>query len=67
MKEYWKSLGYKYKVIIDWTGTEVRDDEGERIDKYRFKTKEVAWAFCDGFLAGNGYVSEPQLKVKEIE
>ena len=65
--DYFKKLGCKWKVIVDWTDTGIRDDDDEQIDIYRFQTREIADAFYDGFIAGNGYVSEPQLKVKEIK
>ena len=65
--DYFKKLGCKWKVIVDWTDTGIREDDDEQMDIYRFKTKEIADGFQDGFLAGNGYVSEPQFIVEEIK
>ena len=54
----------KYKVIIDWTGTE-QGEYGDPIDERFFKTKEESKAFIYGFELGNGFMSEPTLKMEE--
>ena len=61
----------KYKVIIDWTGTE-EAEYGDPItlhksplDERFFKTKEESKAFIYGFELGNGFMSEPTLKMEE--
>ena len=54
----------KYKVIIDWTGTE-EGENGDPIDERFFKTKEESKAFIYGFELGNGFMSEPTLKMEE--
>ena len=57
----------EYKIIIDWSDTDVKDDYDNSIDIRLFETKKEAEAFMYGFQSGNGYLSEPYLKLKEEE
>ena len=54
-----------YKVIIDWSDTEVRDDFKNAIDIRTFETEKEAEAFIYGFESGNGYISQPSLRLED--
>tara|TARA_A100001201_G_scaffold133371_2_gene120473 strand:- start:320 stop:493 length:174 start_codon:yes stop_codon:yes gene_type:complete len=54
-----------YKVIIDWSDTDVFDDLNNPIDIRTFETEKEADAFIYGFESGNGYISQPNLTLKE--
>lgn len=58
---------YIYKVIIDWRGTPVEDLHDDGIDTRFFGDKQQAQAFEIGFEAGNGYTSEPMVRVEPVE
>ena len=54
-----------HKVIIDWSNTDVKDDFDNSIDIRSFETKKEAEAFIYGFESGNGYISEPSLRLED--